>query len=195
MIDALLVRYCPTAEATAAFEATVKALHRDPQVRALVHDNTDNNIGLSRARNLLLKEATGDAVILMDFDLSWDYLNFNMMALKALQPTVGLVVPRSPGFEHLPDPVWQPISRCACHFMVVAREKLLKFGGIDERYFVAYGDWDLLSRMRSRGLALLQHNSSRITAHTGSARTPQKREVWHHDRAIYDRAWPGKNWS
>ncbi|KKK54399.1 hypothetical protein LCGC14_3085130, partial [marine sediment metagenome] len=154
MIDVLLVRFCPTVEHEKAFDATVAALGRLPGLRLLVHDNTADNIGLSRARNRLLMKATADAVVLMDFDLSWGHLDLNAMAAMTTRPGVGLVVPRSPGFENKPiNGVWQPVTRCACHFMVVARDLLTDLGGLDERYFVAYADWDLLNRIELLGLA------------------------------------------
>jgi glycosyltransferase involved in cell wall biosynthesis len=197
VIDVLLVRYCPTAEHEGAFGSTVAALERLPEVRVRVHDNTVDNIGLSRARNRLLAEATADVVALMDFDLSWHRLDFAAMAVVAASPGVGLVVPRSPGFDKaIGARSWQPVARCACQCMVMARGLLADLGGLDERYFVAYADWDLLSRVEARGLSLLQHNGSTITEHAGlSGRLPGKKEIWRRDRALYDEAWPGKTWS
>ncbi len=195
MIDVLLVRFCPTAEHEEAFDSTVMALWRIPGLRLLVHDNTKDNIGLSRARNRLLAKATAEVVVLMDFDLSWSRLDFKAMAEITLRPGVGLVVPLSPGIN---GNGWtcQPIRRCACQCLVIARQLLTCLDGFDERYFVAYADWDLLNRIEKRGLVLLQHNDSTITEHIGlSKRDPGKRAIWNRDRAVYDKAWPGKKWS
>lgn len=198
-IEALVVRYCLRPTHAETFDRTMDRLVA-AGVPIRVHDNTRHNLGLSRARNRLLAQATAECVVLMDFDLDWDHLDFGLMADGARLAGVGMVTPVSDGFaarwggEDADD--WQPIRRCACQCMVVRRDLLMAMGGLDERYFVAYADWDLLNRMAVSGLALRQHNRSRLTAHLGlSGELPTKRPIWDRDRAAYRAVWGETAWN
>lgn len=200
MTDVLLVRYCPRPDHAERFERTLRVLEATPGVRVLVHDNTRHNRGLTWARNHLLRRAEASTVALMDFDVGWERLDFGEMAWAAVQRGVGAVTPVSEGFAarkggEVPGE-WQAVTTCACQCIVMDTARLRAMGGLDERYFVAYADWDLLNRLASGGLALRQHNRSRITEHLGLSGTlPGKQEMWARDRAAYRAVWGEVCWN
>lgn len=183
MIDALLVRYCPVPAHAEAFDRTAGRLAGMTAVNLMVRDNTRDNIGLTRARNRLLSRSCADAVALMDFDIAWNHLDLDGMGERALAEGVGAVVPDD------------ELGGRGCHCMVVGRDLLTRMGGLDERYFVAYADWDLLTRMAVGGLGIVVDRESRITAHAGlSGDLPGKRAVWDRDRAAYRAVWGEGRW-
>ena len=184
-IEALIVRYDPIFRHKRIYNETISWLERN-NVPVLIHDNTEVNIGLSAARNLLLREATADAVILMDFDIRFRSVDFNAMAEKAMENDIGIVMPAKRGNGIIKHTEWQSISNPHCHCMVMERQLLLDMGGFDERYFVTYGDLDLLDRVKEKDLQLLQHNKSYIVFHFGlSTDIKERNSIWAKDEKTY----------
>jgi len=191
LFEALIVRYCPVFRHKRIYDETIAWLERN-NVPVLIHDNTETNIGLSKARNLLLKKATADAVILMDFDIRFHSVDFKSMAKKAMENDIGLVMPAKKGNSVIKringkiQTEWQPIDKPNCHCMVIERQLLLDMGGFDESYFVTYGDLDLLDRLKEKNLQLLQHNKSYIVYHFGlSTDIKGRNKIWAKDRKTY----------
>ena len=192
-INALVVRYCPTPEYAKTYSRTLEWLG-EKGIDILTYDNTPRNIGLTAARNILVNISQADVVVLMDFDLKFGPMDFEAMAQKAMEPDIGLVMPRTEGIGKEEPQDWQPIKRPQCSCIVIERALLFEIGGLDERYFIAYADWDLLNRLEERGLRVLQHNQSRIREHYGLSRaTKGKRAIWAKDRAVYQQQY-GKKW-
>ena len=186
LFGALIVQYHPIFRHKRIYDETISWLERN-NVPVLVHDNTKRNIGLSKARNLLLKKATADAVILMDFDIRFRSVDFEAMAEKALESDVGLVMPAKRGGDTIKkNAEWQPIEKPNCHCMVMERKLLLDMGGFDEKYFAYMADLDLLNRLREKELQLLQHNESYIVYHFGLSTDIKNRNKIHaKDEKLY----------
>ena len=187
LFEALIVRYDPIFRHKRIYDETMAWLDKN-NVPILVHDNTKSNIGLSAARNLLLKKATADVVILMDFDIRLRNVDFEAMAEKAMENDIGIVMPAKRGKGIAKRTEWQPIDDPHCHCMVMKRQLLLDMGGFDERFFVTYGDLDLLDRVKEKNLQLLQHNKSYIVFHFGlSTDIKERNTIWAKDEKTYQR--------
>ena len=185
LFEALIVRYCPIFRHKRIYDETIAWLDKN-NIPVLIHDNTKVNIGLSAARNLLLKKVTADTVILMDFDIRFRSVDFKSMAEKAMENDTGIVMPAKRGNGIIKRTEWQSISNPHCHCMVMKRQLLLDMGGFDERYFVTYGDLDLLDRVKEKGLQLLQHNKSYIVFHFGlSTDIKERNKIWAKDQKTY----------
>ena len=195
LFEALIVKYHPIFPHKRIYAETISWLERN-NVPVLIHDNTKRNIGLTKARNLLLKKATADAVILMDFDIRFRPVDFTAMAEKAMEGDVGLVMPAKRGNSIIKringktQTEWQSIVNPHCHCMFMERKLLLDMGGFDENYFAYMADLDLLDRLREKGLQLLQHNKSHIIFHFGLSKDIKERnEIHARDYKTYQAKW------
>ena len=194
-IDALLVKYFTRPEDNKFFDIAM-SWFLDHMPHISIHDNNTKNIGLTKARNILIDQSKADVLILSDFDLLFGNMDIQAMTEMAMQPDVGMVMPYHKGWNLVSPSEWQPMEKCRCHFMVIRRQLLLDIGKLDERYFVAYADWDLLNRLEMQKLKILQHNKSEIRWHYHlSSRLPEKSMIWDKDRAAYDKQWSGKRWN
>lgn len=192
MIDVLLVKYTPHKQQEAAYLRTVAYLKRQ-NVNLLVHDNTDLNIGLTAARNKLLKFCKSEYVVLMDYDFSELNIDFEDMTAYLQNHDNGVIVARDSreGESHKQVEMF---TSCYCNFMMLRRSTLTKLNYLNNRYFVAYADWDLLNRLEVAGYKLLKHNVSTVT-HLGlSNLSPNKKEIWAKDYDTYVNYWGTKSW-
>lgn len=192
--DILIVRYCPYPGHAAVCDRTIAYL-ADCGHRVLTHDNTEKNIGLPAARNLLALQSGADVFVFADFDVEFGAVYFQAMADKAAGPDVGAVLPvNSNRIRRGPD--WEPVKKTLCNCIAIKSDLFFQLGGFNEAYFVAFADWDLLSRLEERNLRILQHNRSRITRHLGlSSDHDDKKAIWAKDRAVYEQRWGDRGWS
>jgi len=186
-IDVLLVKYTPNELSEIAWENTLNTVSKW-NTGVLIHDNNIKNIGLVKARNILLKKSEADVVVLMDFDFNNIDVDIEKMARVAMD--FGVVVPRDTRRKNWSSE-WETFEDCYCNFMVVKRETLNFINGFDEKFVTAYADWDLLNKLRDLGL--VRHNLS-VVEHIGlSATVPnieEKRAVWAKDLSQFE----GKSW-
>jgi GT2 family glycosyltransferase len=69
------------------------------------------------------------------------------------------------------------------------REVFDRLEGFDDRYFVAYADWDLIMTARMEDLRTVQHNRSTVR-HIGlSNANPKKQQMWSKDRSVFRSTW------
>ncbi len=182
-LDILLVRYCPNKLTAMQFNNTLATVSQWPNAKVYIHDNTKDNIGLVKARNLLLAQSSSPLVLLMDFDFDEFKIDLEAMCNKIQIPAVGMVVPYWRG-SHLPTD-WQTPTRIGCNFMMLRHEVLLEVGGLDERYHTARADWDLIHRIIKNGYYILQHNRSWV-GHIPTDKDPNKEVIYEQDRLIYE---------
>jgi glycosyltransferase involved in cell wall biosynthesis len=184
MIDVCLVRYCPSKKDDEIFEKTCAYLK--DKVNLFIHDNTEDNIGLTKARNRLVTQGSSEFVCFMDFDLSQMDIDWDALTAQCRDSKVGMVFPQSDGVK---GKGWSEPVAVPCNFMLMRRKVFVELGGFNERFFVAYGDWDLICRMRAAGYKTLQHNES-IVQHIGlSDDNKDKERIWDADRAVYRELW------
>ena len=66
-IDVILVKHTPTKMHEESWNRTLAHVN-EWDCGVLIHDNNIENIGLTKARNLLLEKSEADIVVLMDYD-------------------------------------------------------------------------------------------------------------------------------
>lgn len=195
-LDALLVKYWrPDLAGTVEpwWQATWAALGAVPGLRLLVHDNNAQNIGLVRARNLLLAQATAPVVLLCDFDLELLAIDWPALAGALEDPGIGMVQPRTVTGNRAPSHCpaatvgdWELVGHPHCHFMLLRRDTLAALGGFDERYHTAYADLALLNRLVGQGRKIVQHNRSLIRHYGASGLSPHRKQtIWQRDWSVY----------
>lgn len=186
-VDVLLVKYTPNELSEMAWEKTLETVSKW-DCGVLIHDNNVENIGLVKARNILLDQSEADVVVLMDFDFNEIDVNIKKMARVAMD--FGVVVPRDTRRKKWYGE-WEIFEDCYCNFMVIERSLLNIVNNFDEKFVTAYADWDLLNKLSDSGL--VRHNSS-VVNHIGlSATVPnikEKRKMWAKDLVQFS----GKRW-
>jgi glycosyltransferase involved in cell wall biosynthesis len=158
----------------------------------LIHDNNKNNIGLSKARNALLKKCIGEYVCFSDFDITIEHIEWKDIVNRFIENAfVSIIAPISKTSSGLvmntvdQNERWQAKKYLACNLMICRKTVLEKFGGCDERFFVAYSDWDIIKQCLENGYVILQDNLSSILHHSFSNHNEQKSEIWKKDYAAF----------
>lgn len=192
LIDILLVKYTPFKEMEKDYIKTLRYLQTQ-KVNIIVHDNTDNNIGLVAARNKLLKMSTADCVVFMDYDFSFINVDFKDMAEYLFNHKNGIICARDSREKEFSKPA-KYFESCYCNFMMMRRETALAMNGFYKRYFTAYADWDMFNRLEQNGYKLLTHNNS-VVNHIGhSSLIENKQDIWNKDYDVYYSLWGEKSW-
>jgi GT2 family glycosyltransferase len=108
-----------------------------------------------------------------------------------LEGNVGLTVPSTLNESGINEALeWEEKYYLPCHFMVSKRSLIMdELGGLDERFFVAYQDWDLIKRMDDLGYITMQHNKSFISHYGYSKYSKNKRTLWNADYKRYLEKW------
>lgn len=188
-IDFILVKYCPRKADKTAFNRTLAVVEGVPDSRVVIRDNTHDNIGLVSARNELVAGGDSELLCFMDFDFAKLDVDWGALRDMAGRKGVGMVYPAMEGWERGPDEWSEPV-KVPCNMLFMRREV---FDGFDERYFVAYADWDFIMRLRKGGFQTLQHNHS-VVSHIGlSSANPKKAAMWNKDRAVFRKKWRRKS--
>lgn len=194
-IDVFLVRYCPNGQDSWLWDNTLAQLKPFP-VNVLIHDNTDNNIGLAKARNALVKQSQAPHLVFMDFDFHEIRINLAALVDYLNMPDVGMTVPYSKQLATLQpytegeQPVdgweWQEIRHIPCNFMVMKRSVFEEIGGFYEGYHTSHADTELVRRLWQRRLKVMQHNHSGVIHIGRSSADPEKRSIWAADRRVFE---------
>lgn len=185
MIDICIVKYTPNKESLDQYNKLIKQL--PDKFNILIHDNNENNIGLIKARNILLSKSSNKYVCFADFDI--DIINIEWEdIIEKFEATENLAIvsPVSKGFSTVDRNVrWQPKQYLACNFMIFNRHTFDIIGQFDEEFFVAYGDWDIIKRCINNNLLILQDNNSVIKHYGLSRMNPNKNKMWNRDFKMY----------
>jgi hypothetical protein len=185
-IDIVLVRYCPNPKDAEVFERVRGMVAGIPGAKLWERDNTKDNIGLVAARNELAAKGCAELICFMDFDFSSMEVDWEALREKALEAGVGIVFP-SEGSKMGED--WCQPVRVPCNVLLMRREVFDRLEGFDDRYFVAYADWDLIMKARMEDLRTVQHNRSTVR-HIGlSNANPKKQQMWSKDRSVFRSTW------
>jgi len=170
---------------------------------------TDNH-GLASARNLGLKEATGEIIAYIDDD-AWpdpDWLNFIVDRFESMEhagvggpnlapPGDGFIAdcvanaPGGPAHVLLSDQVAEHIPGCN---MVFRKSCLEAIGGFDAQFRAAGDDVDVCWRLQERGWTLGFHPAAVVWHHRrGSIRAYwRQQQGYGNAEALLERKWPDK---
>jgi GT2 family glycosyltransferase len=194
-IDVILVRYCTNNEDAELWNNTLTQLNQYP-INVLTYDNTDHNIGLTKARIVLAQQSKAPYLIFMDFDFHEIHINFTALVDYLNMPQVGMTVPYSKQLSTLKPytegehPVkhweWQEIRRIPCNCMAIKRTVYDEIGGFYEGYHTSQADVELVRRLWQRGLKVMQHNRSSVIHIGRSSAHPDKRSIWDADRRVFE---------
>jgi hypothetical protein len=188
LITACLVKYCDSPSAETQYDKTVSFLRRFLPV--IEYDNTSNNIGLVKARNILLKRVKTDAVLLCDFDIDiiGDVTDFDFSSM-AEYSKFGIVSAR----VHKPqcncdlgDYRFVKMPHLQNCFNVIQTKKLIDAGGYDERYHTYCADWDLIKRLDT---PMYQYNAVNVIHYSESKKSDIRAELCKHDFIEYTMKW------
>jgi len=191
----MLVKFCVKPHIERQFERMVDFLKSDsPLLNVEIWDNDEDNIGLTKARNKLLERTSSEFVCFMDFDLDVTQLNIDWQAMcekMSQNKMIGLTVPYTLNESGKNDLLeWEEKYYLPCHFMIARRQVIMEeLGGLDDRFFVAYQDWDLIKRLGDLGYITLQHNKSLISHYGYSKYSLDKRSLWNADYRQYISKW------
>lgn len=189
-IDVCLVKYFGSENDKGFFVSTTEEIKRQDGLNLLIHDNTKDNIGLVKARNLLYQQGSSDVVCFMDFDITINEVNWKEMYNKTNQNDVGIVSPVTTKFSTVDkNLIWQQKEYLSCNLMMINRKTFQDIGMWDEGFFVAYADWDLIKRMMNKGLKIYQHNQSSINHFGLSRHDPLKGPRWRRDFSYFVNKW------
>lgn len=189
-IDLVVVKYFGSHVDESLFENFISHIQQIPNITIHIHDNTDNNIGLSKARNLALQSCTKDIVCFSDFDVKLKNIHWDAISNKLLDLDVGIISPITTKFSTSHRGIeWQEKTYIACNMMFMKSDFIKSIGGFDERFFVAYGDWDLIKRVQSHNLKILQHNFSVIDHYGASRFNYRKNSIWRSDFQKFINKW------
>ena len=181
-IDIGLVKYT-TRDVEEEYFDNIYNYFNDLNFNVIVHDNNENNIGLVKARNSILKQSQSKYITFCDFDIDVIKIDWDKIIEKFEQDeTVGIISPITDRFSTVKKDIeWQEKEYLSCNFLIMNRFNLNKIGGFDENFFVAYGDWDLKVRFMKNGFKLYQHNLSKIKHFGFSRHNHQKGPIWRKD--------------
>jgi hypothetical protein len=200
-IDVILVRYCPGSVHNDMWEYTLSVLEQQP-VNVLTKDNSEDNIGLVKARLELLEKSIAPVIVLMDFDFQLIDVNFSALAGRLDNPRVGMTISCSrsrpnpgegPSWNRYSSTLptnkkeWEATKRIPCNVMVMKRSLFDKVGGLHDGYHTAQADSELCRRVMKIGYRIEQHNLSMVI-HVGAsaASNPDKRAIWEQDRKVFE---------
>lgn len=187
VIDICLVKYTPTDRCEEQFSKIVNFFSDDSRFNVLIHDNNIENIGLVKARNILLKKSNADYICFLDFDIEIKHICWDDI-IEKFESTedVAIISPVTTRFSTVDNNVrWQPKEYLACNFMIFKKSTFERIGTFDEAFFVAYGDWDIVKRCMDNKLLLLQDNKSYIDHYGFSKENPEKGKLWRKDFATF----------
>jgi glycosyltransferase involved in cell wall biosynthesis len=179
-IDVVLIKYCPNNQDEEAWNKTYAYL-QSKGVNVLTRDNTNDNIGLVKARMELIEKSEAEYICFMDFDFNSIDIDFEAMKDK-LRGDVAIAIPDSGCSWGMRDGI-----PCNCIFM--KRRIYESLGGYDPRYFIAYADWDLVTKVWNAGLKVERVKGSKLSHQGASEKNPQKRQLWNKDRDAYVEKW------
>jgi glycosyltransferase involved in cell wall biosynthesis len=189
-IDVIVVKYTSTELDKRAYDNFMTYLKSVVGVNIHVHDNNINNIGLSKARNNLIKKCSTNFVCFCDYDIIPQFIDWNKIILKLNNKNVGIISPVTTKFSTVNKTLeWQNKEYISCNMMFMRTDTFKKIGMFDERFFVAYADWDIVKKVQLANLNILQHNKSFIN-HFGLSRyRPNKSSIWRKDFSAYVEKW------
>lgn len=179
-VDVILVKYCPNSQDEDAWNKTNSYL-QSKGVNILTRDNTHDNIGLVKARIELIKQSEAEYICFMDFDFSSIDIDFEAMK-NQLRGDVAMAIPQS-------GSSWGMREGIPCNCILMKRRIYESLGGYDPRYFVAYADWDLVTKAWNAGLKVERVKGSKLSHQGASEKNHQKRELWNKDRDAYVEKW------
>jgi GT2 family glycosyltransferase len=149
----------------------------------IIHDNDVDNMGLCKARNIILEKSKSDYVCFLDFDNHIDSIDWRAMLHKFEEDSsVGIIAPITKRCSSVKkDITWQKKEYLCCNVMLFHKRVFNKIGKFDEDFFVAYGDWDIIKRTLGNDFIILQHNQSAVTHYSFSKKNPRKGLIWRTD--------------
>lgn len=167
-VDILIVKYGNDEQLRDCLDS-IKAFTDVPH-RILVHDNTDRNLGFSKAVNRLIRQSISPYLVLLNPD-TLVTPGWIVPLLKSLHGNIGIVQPRMVRFDGSIDStghIWSsrklvPFTsdrrtegeldlRSACFGAVVLRRDMVQqVGLLDERFFLYYEDVDYCLRAKKYG--------------------------------------------
>jgi hypothetical protein len=200
-IDVILVRYCPGGIHNDMWEYTLSVLEQQP-VRVLTRDNSEDNIGLVKARLELLDKSTAPVIVLMDFDFKKIEIDFQALAGRLDVHGIGMTIPCShivhnkdegPSWSKYCSALptcrheWEPVKRIPCNCMIMKRLVFNQVNGIYPDYHTSHADSELCRQLWKRNYRIEQHNLSHVIHYGGSAESnPEKMKIWEGDRKIFE---------
>jgi len=189
-IDVVIVKYFRAKDEAAKYEKLKAVLEATPNLIVHEWDNTEDNIGLSKARNKVLLECEAPVVCFMDFDLELYNMDWQLMRERVMHPGVGIVTPVSIGSSSIHGGEWEEKEYLSCNCMMFRRQFLEEIDNFDEDYFVFFADWDVIKKTMNAGKKIYQHNHSTLR-HLGWSRRRKKenQKMRDNDKAAYDSKW------
>tara|TARA_R100000700_G_C3101991_1_gene98631 strand:- start:8 stop:643 length:636 start_codon:yes stop_codon:yes gene_type:complete len=189
-LDVCLVPYYTNKSKEEQYLKDVKNYFIEAGANVYIHDNTLANIGLSKARNKLIKNCKSEVVCLIDFDIEIINIDIPAIMKKLQQKDVGIVSPVTERFSRKDkNLVWQEKEYLACNCMFIRRDTFDRIGLLDESFFVAYADWDLIKRVLNADLKIYQHNLSNLRHFGFSRNNPNKGPIWRRDFKQFVKKW------
>lgn len=193
-VDVCLVKYINPDELErekSQFEKVANFLqshkHENVTLNVFIHDNDKENVGLAKARNLLLNKCKSQFVCFLDFDLFIQEIQWESIIKKFKEDNnVAIISPvsiRQSGCDK--NLIWQEKKCLACNFMIFRKSFLDESGGFDENFFVAYADWDIIKRALDSGRKILQHNNSYVQHYGYSRQNKEKGKIWKKDWLVF----------
>lgn len=181
-IDLVVIKYFGSESDIKLYNNFVDCISKFDNIRFHIHDNNINNIGLPKARNVTFGLCTNDIVCFSDFDINLKKIHWNAICSKLSDPTIGIISPITTKFStYNPSIEWQEKDYISCNMMFLRSDVFKLIDGFDERFFVAYSDWDLIKKIQSKNLKILQHNLSFIDHYGASRFNPNKGPIWRSD--------------
>lgn len=181
-IDLVVVKYFGSESDETLYNNFINYITKFNNIVLHVYDNNENNIGLSKARNIAFESCSNDIVCFSDFDINPQNIHWDAIYLKLSDPSVGIISPITTKFSTYNSTIeWQEKDYISCNMMFLKSEVFKSINGFDERFFVAYGDWDLIKKVKDRNLKLLQHNFSVIDHYGLSRFNHRKGSIWRSD--------------
>lgn len=190
-IDVIVVKYIKSDLQKNAYNNFMSYLKTVEDINIHIHDNTTNNIGLVKARNELIKQCSCDFVCFCDTDIAPKFIDWRKIKIKLQEdPQIGIISPVTTKFSTINKLIeWQPKEYISCNMMFMRIDNFKKIGMFDEKFFVAYADWDLIKRVFLANLKILQHNTSTVDHFGLSKNYTNKGPVWRKDFSTYISKW------
>lgn len=164
---------------------------------------------VSRQRNAAIKMASGDIILFLDDDVSFDpelisnhlgvYKIHNVTAISGVVENHKYSFGATPvtNFSKLLNPHGPNLQPCNCieptHVICTAnfsikREVLLKIGGFDEQIFGSLDDVELGVRLTNKGFTCIHHPAPKVyhyMAKSSGARSPILGDTWSLSNIMY----------
>lgn len=182
LVDIGLVKYTQSKEEEEYFN-NICNYFNSLNFNVIIHDNNSDNIGLIKARNLILNQSQSKYIVFCDFDINVIQIDWEKIFKQfECDETIGIISPLTTRFSTVDKTIeWQQKEYLSCNFFIMDRLRLNQIGCFDESFFVAYGDWDLKVRFMNKGFKFYQHNLSSIQHFSFSKRNPNKNPIWKKD--------------